>query len=124
MLNQKIVGAWDLLKFDYGKGKTSDQLKGKFRRLKLYNGSSYTVTDINVNTYITNTAFLGNYVLNKNSSLKANYQEDRFPVSNAIPKQVEDRFTANVFIDAEDQLHIEWISEGIKSSEVWIRLKK
>lgn len=123
-LSQKIVGAWDLLKFDYGHGKTSDQQKGKFRRLKLYNGSSYTVTDINVNTYMTNTAFLGNYVLNKNSSIKGNYQEDRFPVSNTIPKQAENKFTASVFIDAENQLHIEWMSEGIKSSEVWIRLKK
>jgi hypothetical protein len=123
-LQRKIKGSWDLVKFNYGNPYATDPDKLKFRRLKLYTENSYTVTDIDANTNVTRTAFLGNYFIGKDPAVKHNYQEDKLPVSPSIPMGPENKFDCTVFIDVDDQLHFEWLSNGAKCSETWIRIKK
>jgi len=123
-LQRKIKGSWNLVKFNYGNPNATNPAKQQFRRLKLYTENNYTVTDIDANTNITRTAFQGNYFVGKDPAVKDNYQENKLPLSPSIPMGVESKFVCKVFIDPDDQLHFEWLSNGVKCSETWIRIKK
>ena len=122
-LQRKIKGSWDLVKFNYGNPNATDPAKQQFRRLKLYTENSYTVTDIDANTNITRTAFQGNYFIGKDPAAKDNYQENKLPLSSSIRMGAENKFVCRVFIDADDHLYFEWLSNGVKCSETWIRIK-
>ncbi|WP_256006236.1 hypothetical protein [Pedobacter deserti] len=118
----KIVGSWDLLKYDYGRGQTADQTVRHFRRVKLYDGSSFSVADINPQDFITRTAFAGNYFTGNVPSKKGNYEENQWPLNNALPKGEEKRFVTNMRFEGDQLLIFEWEADGHKCSETWMRI--
>ncbi|MFD2143938.1 hypothetical protein [Mucilaginibacter antarcticus] len=114
--SDKLIGTWELSEFSYNGNNVVPQIHG-IKRYKLYTPTHFTVLEINLQTKVITTSFLGTYTL-----IDSNYAE-RIIYSSGPQVKAGGNYLAKVSFDNEDTMVMVAKLNGLPMDERWKKAK-
>ncbi len=114
--SDKLMGTWELSEFSYNGNNVVPQINS-FKRYKMYTATHFAVFEVNTQTNVVTTSFMGTYTL-----IDSSYAE-RIVYSSRANIKAGSNYLAKVSFDNEDSMAMVAKLNGLPMDERWKKVK-
>ena len=114
-----ILGTWKIKNFQYGNHPNNNEANTSFKKFKSYTPTHFIVIEIDSKTNVTTTSIFGTYEI-KNGI----YTEKILNVNRESAGMIGQSFSFTLDFDGNDKMHSTGSFNGMKSSELWVRVSE